>query len=81
MPSGAVVAIVQSPTVSADNTSPEAKLAIESKRVQSQSDHDSTFDTVIERFQSREEISLPLVGTGLAIILLGVSVWFSKKRK
>jgi len=77
----AIVAIVQSPTVSADNTSPEAKLAVESKRIQSQADHDSNFDTVIERFQSRDEISLPLVGTGLAIVLLGVSVWFSKKRK
>ena len=77
----AIVRLVKAPTVSDDNTSPEAKLAIESKRVQSQSDHDSTFDTVIERFQSREEISLPLVGTGLAIVLLGVSVWFSKKRK
>ena len=77
----AIVAIVKAPTVSADNDSPEAKLAIESKRIQSQADQDSTFDTVIERFKSREEISLPLVGTGLAILLLGVSVWFSKKRK
>jgi len=77
----AVVAIVKAPTVSADNDSPEAKLAIESKRIQSQADQDSTFDTVIERFESSEEISLPLIGTGLAIFLLGVSVWFSKKRK
>ena len=77
----AIVALVKAPTVSDDNTSPEAKLATESKRIQSQADNDSKFDTVIERFNSREEISLPLVGTGLAIVLLGVSVWFSKKRK
>ena len=76
-----IVALVKAPTVSEDNASPEAKLATESTRLQSQADQDSKFDTVIERFNSREEISLPLVGTGLAIVLLGVSVWFSKKRK
>jgi hypothetical protein len=77
----AIVRLVKAPTVSDDNTSPEAKLATESTRIQSQADNDTKFDTVIERFNSREEISLPLIGTGLAIFLLGVSVWFSKKRK
>jgi hypothetical protein len=76
-----IVALVKAPTVSEDRASPESKLATESTRLQSQADQDSKFDTVIERFNSREEISLPLVGTGLAILLLGVSVWFSKKRK
>ncbi len=74
--------IVAAPVVSDDPNSKEAKLAAEAKRIQSQTDNDSNFDTVLERYMTYSEpVSVPLLGTGVALCLLAASVWFTKKRR
>ena len=73
--------VVAAPVVSADATSPEAKLARAAKATQVQAEADSTFDTVIERFagcactstttvsSSSAGVSTPLV---LGVIVVGL---------
>ena len=74
--------IVAAPIVSDDPQSKEAKLASEAKRIQAQSDNDSNFDTVLERYVTYSEpVSVPLLGTGVALFLLAASVWITKKRR
>jgi hypothetical protein len=74
--------MTSAPIVSDDPQSKESKLASEAKRIQAQSDNDSNFDTVLERYTTYSEpVSIPLLGTGVALFLLAASVWITKKRK
>ena len=77
-----LTSIVSAPVVNDDSQSKEAKIASEAKRIQAQTDNDSNFDTVLERYTSYSEpVSVPLLGTGVALFLLAASVWITKKRK
>ena len=77
-----LTSMASAPIVSDDPNSKESKLASEAKRIQAQTDNDSNFDTVLERYTSYSEpVSVPLLGTGVALVLLAASVWITKKRK
>jgi hypothetical protein len=69
------------PVVSDDPTSPEAKLAREAKQIQVQTDVDSKFDTVIERFEGGPPSSQPLVAVGVVLLLFGAAALVTKKRR
>jgi MYXO-CTERM domain-containing protein len=78
--------VVASPVVSADTTSPEAKLARAMKATQVQSEADSKFDTVVERFagcacaSSSAGINRPLLTAVLVVGLFLASSLVYKRR-
>ena len=73
-----VQAIIYSPVVSADSTSPESQLMREAKKTQAQADVDTKFDAQVERFYVRSEpISMPLVGTAVALGLFALSILYT----
>jgi hypothetical protein len=79
--------VVAAPVVSADATSPEAKLARAVKATQAQAVADSTFDTVVERFAgcacgspSPTGINTTLVLSVLAVGLVLASSIVYKRR-
>jgi hypothetical protein len=73
-----VEAIIYSPVVSADSTSPEAQLMRDAKKTQAQADVDTKFDAEVERFFVRSEpISMPLVGTAVALSLFALSIIYT----
>lgn len=86
MPAG-LDAIVEAPTVSDNPNSTEAKMARDAKKIQVQTETDSKFDTVLERFAdqyapySQEELNIPLVGALVAVVLLGAAALFTGKRR
>jgi hypothetical protein len=79
-----VEAVVASPVVSEDSNSQEQKMMRDAKLTQIQTETDTKYDAVLERFYVQPTpISRPLVGVAVALGLLGLSVIFSglKKRR
>jgi hypothetical protein len=73
-----VEAIIYSPVVSTDSTSPEAQLMRDAKKTQAQADVDTKFDAQVERFRDRTEtISIPLLGTAVAMSLFALSIVYT----
>ncbi len=64
--------IVNAPVVSTDSTSPEAILARNAKRLQVQTDVDSKFDTVLERFRDQS----PAIDSSLLFSVVVVGILF-----
>lgn len=60
--------IVYSPIVSTDSISPEAKLMRAAKELEVQSDVDTKYDAIVERFEQRS--TKPLLGVAVALFLL-----------
>ena len=75
--------ILAAPVVTTDSSSPEAVLARSAKRLQVQTEIDSKFDTVIERFYcGPEPINTPLLISFIAVGLLfaGATIFRSRVR-
>ena len=75
-----VQTIAYVPVVGADTTSPETQLMREAKKVELQTQLDTKFDAVVERFVVQQPISVPLVGTTVALTLFAVAIWYSGRR-
>lgn len=75
--------IVYSPIVSTDSVSPEAKLMRSAKELEEQSNTDTKYDAVVERFQQNQQnqsSTKPLLGVGVALLLLLAGSLFAKRR-
>jgi hypothetical protein len=74
--------IVFSPINSQDATTPEAILAREAKKIQSQAEVDTKYDPIVERYSDfyQEPIlpSVPLLGAAVAFGLLALSLLFKR---
>jgi hypothetical protein len=72
--------LISSPVVSSDSTSEESQLARLSKQIEVQASADSQYDLVVERFMNQQQpISIPLMGTFVALALFAASM-FVKSR-
>jgi len=75
-----VIKIVEAPIVSNDSNSQEAVLARSAKAIQVQSEVDSKYDTVLERFSDFMDVDTPILDSihieisKVSIPLLSVSV-------
>jgi hypothetical protein len=72
--------IVYSPIVSTDSVSPEAKLMRSAKELEEQSNTDTKYDAVVERFQQNQSSTKPLLGVAVALLLLLAGSIFAKRR-
>ncbi len=72
--------LAQVPVVSTDATSPEMQLMRDAKRVELQTQIDTRFDSVVERFVVQQPISLPLVSTAVALSLFALAIFITGRR-
>ena len=72
--------LAYAPVVGSDATSPEAQLMREAKKVELQTQIDTKFDSVVERFVVQQPISVPLLGTTVALSLFALAIYYSGKR-
>ncbi len=75
-----IQSLTYAPVVSTDATSPEAQLMREAKKIEVQSQVDTKFDSVVERFVVQQPISLPLVHVAVALGLFAVAVYYTGRR-
>lgn len=77
-----VQAVVDAPIVSDDAKSPEQIMMRDAKLLQIQTDVDTKYDAVVERFTvNSEPVSIPLLGAVVAFSLMGLSVLFIGLKK
>jgi hypothetical protein len=77
-----VQAVVDAPIVSDDAKSPEQIMMRDAKQLQLQTDADTKYDAIVERFTARAEpISIPLLGLVVAFSLMGLSIIFTGLQK
>jgi hypothetical protein len=72
--------LAQVPVVSTDATSLEMQLMRDAKRVELQTQIDTRFDSVVERFVVQQPISLPLVSTAVALSLFALAIFITGRR-
>jgi hypothetical protein len=72
--------LAQVPVVSTDATSPETQLMRDAKKVELQTQIDTKFDSVVERFVVQQPISLPLVSTAVALSLFALAIFITGRR-
>jgi hypothetical protein len=72
--------LAYAPIVGTDATSPEVQLMREAKKVEVQTQIDTKFDAVVERFVVQQPISIPLVGATVALSLFALAIYWSGKR-
>jgi hypothetical protein len=72
--------LAQVPVVSTDATSLEAQLMRDAKKVELQTQIDTKFDSVVERFVVQQPISLPLVSTAVALSLFALAIFITGRR-
>lgn len=75
-----IQSLVYAPVVSADTTSAETQLMREARKVELQTQIDTKFDAVVERFVVQQPISIPLLGTSVALTLFALAIYYSGKR-
>lgn len=68
--SGPIEGTVAPPAVNENPNSPEAMLARDAKRVETQATTDSRFDTVLERFEDTRQTTITLMSVSVALGLL-----------
>lgn len=72
--------LATSPVVGSDSTSEESQLARLAKQTEIQAAADSQYDLVVERFMNQQQpVSIPLLGTFVALALFSLSM-FVKSR-
>jgi hypothetical protein len=72
--------LAYAPVVGTDATSPEVQLMREAKKVELQTQIDTKFDAIVERFVVQQPISIPLLGTTVALSLFALAIYYSGKR-
>ena len=72
--------LAQVPVVSTDSTSPEMQLMREAKRVELQTQIDTKFDSVVERFVVQQPISIPLLNATVALTLFALAIYITGRR-
>lgn len=75
-----IQSLVYAPVVSPDTTSAETQLMREARKVELQTQIDTKFDAVVERFVVQQPISIPLLGTSVALTLFALAIYYSGKR-
>jgi hypothetical protein len=68
------------PVVSPDSGSLEAQLMREAKKVEVQSQIDTKYDPIVERFVIQQPISLPLINVTLALGLFALTIYYTGRR-
>jgi hypothetical protein len=68
------------PIVATDATSPEALLMREAKKTELQTQIDTKYDSVVERFVVQQPISIPLVHTTVALGLFALAIYITGRR-
>jgi hypothetical protein len=79
-----VQAVVNAPVVSEDPKSPEQIMMRDAKQLEIQTDTDTKYDAVVERFMAEytpTPISSPLLGVVVAVGLISLSLMFVKSKK